>query len=622
LIGAFNTASAYLAHRGQGQDYDVPVHGSEGLPLEEWVKSVVKGADDKSPRWKHLLVLGGILTGFEGHGQRTLPSALRQNLEAAIVTATNLALADKQHPEETLHVVCFVLGHAFDLLSEFEKSRLNHEVLLPVLLEAIFFSRDGFHWGYFLGTMDADLLQGNGEKFFWSPKSSTYFQAQRIASSPLIGALGSLSRLVAYCVNCVSLELVFQTGDSLQSISRSLSVQWQQNKMSEVDPSEEAVFLDEETRARTVPTLWQLLKSALFSVVVIQSALLGRLLSDRRVPPHRQPAIAIQLLQTLRNLYFITVRLGQQLFSQHTFVHMGAIDVLTRYPSEAEAFLQSIRPFEFGRIPSHPYARLLDLFFFNTAEHFTLALPLQTNSDLLLASASTYTGTGHDARLIDIFEAAHSVTLAVFSAPQNHVLTIDSIPKYIDTLFYVFPTSLSVRHFRLAIRTLVQITSAPGPILAAQPLLGPTVMELVFSRALAAPDAPLQSLPHQEAFQADAEPPMSEQSALVLTLIDALPSLSVPALEEWLPLTADAMNAIRQEDFKAACRGRFWEVLNNGEMDIARAQSCVMWWTTRGGREMVLDGKSFGVDDGGLGAKPTDPPLMSGALPEARDEKL
>jgi hypothetical protein len=296
--------------------------------------------------------------------------------------------------------------------------------------------------------------------------------------------------------------------------------------------------------------------------------------------------------------------------------------MLTRYPSEAEAFLQSIRPSEFGRIPSHPYARLRDLFFLNTAEHFTLALPLQTNSDLLLASASAYTGTGHDARLIDIFEAAHSVTLAVFSAPQNHALTIDAIPKYIETLFHVFPASLSVRQFRLAIRTLVQITSAPGPILAAQPLLAPTVMELVFSRALAAPDAPLQSLPHQQAFQADAEPPMSEQSALVLTLIDALPSLSVPALEEWLPLTADAMNAIRQEDFKAACRGRFWEVLNNGEMDIARAQSCVMWWTTRGGREMVLNGRSSWVYDSGLGTKPTDPPLMSGALPEAHDEKL
>ena len=624
LLGVFNTASIHLVQRDRGYSDGVPNTAPEGLQIEKWVKSIVKGADDKSPRWRHLLVLGGVLIGFDKYGERNLPSELRHNLEAAVVTAANLALKDEQHnSEDALHVVGLVLAHIFDFLEEFQKSRLDHERLLPLLVDAIFFSRDGFQWGYFVGTMDADLLQVTGEKFLWSPKSSTYFQTQRIASSPLIGALGPLSRVVAYCVGAVSrIDAILQTADSLQRFSRSVSVQWQQNKLSEVDPAEESLFLHEDTLTKTIPTLWQLLKSALFSTVVVQSAIVGRLLSDRQIPHKQQPLLAIQTLHTLRNLYFITVRLGGQLFSQHTFVYTGAIDILSKYPTQAEVFLQDIRPDEFGQIPLHPYARLLDLFFLNTAENFTLELPLETNRDLLLGAAAAYSGAGHDTRLVDIFEAAHSVTLAVFSAPQNHSLTIATLPIYLNTLFRVFPISLSARQFRLAIKTCVQVAYAPGPVSAADPLLGPTIMELVFSRALTAPATPLPKLPRQQV-AAIAEPPMSEQSALVLTLIDTLPALSIAALEEWLPLVADAMNAIADEGLKISCRQRFWELLNNGELDVARAQLCVMWWTTRSGREMVLHGLRSGPQtEQRVTAGDTYEPLMSGALPDSRVEKL
>src|SRR5271154_6475464 len=33
------------------------------LSTEEWITAVVKGADDSSPRWRHLLLLGGVLLG-------------------------------------------------------------------------------------------------------------------------------------------------------------------------------------------------------------------------------------------------------------------------------------------------------------------------------------------------------------------------------------------------------------------------------------------------------------------------------------------------------------------------------------------------------------------------------
>lgn len=147
--------------------------------------------------------------------------------------------------------------------------------------------------------------------------------------------------------------------------------------------------------------------------------------------------MAIHTLHILRNLYFISSRQGQNAFSQYMFVYLSAIDVLSDYPVQAEAFLTEIQPAQPGHIPEHPLDRCYDLFFLNTAEHFTLCLSPNTNEQLLVATARTYLGIGGDQRLLEIFEAAHSVMLAVLSAPQNVDLTIQYMPSYVDALFKV-----------------------------------------------------------------------------------------------------------------------------------------------------------------------------------------
>lgn len=84
--------------------------------------------------------------------------------------------------------------------------------------------------------------------------------------------------------------------------------------------------------------------------------------------------------------------------------------------------------------------------------------------------------------------------------------------------------------------------------------------------------------------------PLSEQAALTLSLIDGLCFLRVDDLEEWLPLTASLVNVIRDPDMRAHCVQRFWDALSNGEMDVERANYCVTWWSTKGGRELVMFG--------------------------------
>lgn len=129
--------------------------------------------------------------------------------------------------------------------------------------------------------------------------------------------------------------------------------------------------------------------------------------------------------------------MGTSIFSQYTFVYLTAIDILSQYPTQAEAFLREIRPAESGLIPEHPLDRCHDLFFLNTAEHFPTRLTAQVCEDLLIAAATPYLGVGSDHRLIEIFEAAHSVVLAVFSAPHSSEIVAKHIHPYFDALLKV-----------------------------------------------------------------------------------------------------------------------------------------------------------------------------------------
>lgn len=139
----------------------------------------------------------------------------------------------------------------------------------------------------------------------------------------------------------------------------------------------------------------------------------------------------------LRDLSFISTRFGANTFSQYIFVYFTAIDILSQYPAQAESFLEDIKPTEIGSIPPHPLDRCHDLYFLDIAEHFPLVLSPEVNEKLLLRASMPYLGVGEDQRLLEAFEAAHSVILAIFLAPQNFNLIISHIHSYIDALFQV-----------------------------------------------------------------------------------------------------------------------------------------------------------------------------------------
>jgi hypothetical protein len=202
-------------------------------------------------------------------------------------------------------------------------------------------------------------------------------------------------------------------------------------------------------------------------------------------------------------------------------------------------------------------------------------------------------------------------------------------------IWQVYPDNLSVRQFRLAFKSVVRVASPPSPLASTQPLLAATLIELAHERALASSSTllpPSTQSPEDNALET--APLQSEKSGVILAIIDSLPSLVVEDLEEFLPLTARLINTIDNNNnnnngddnngndhaLRATCIERFWEVLSNGEMDVERANSCVAWWSTRGGRELLLFGERYEQQ---LESDVAEEHVMSGAVVvDARESKL
>ena len=533
-------------------------------------------------------MLGGLLVAYSSRDMEPLTSSLHQKLEGALVHASNLALGSRDDLD-SLAIVIFVLNHTFNLLSDSNRSQLNHDLLLPILLETTFFSKEGLEHGYWLGVIDQDVRSGQKQKFNWSARSPSARRIQEIKSRPLVTSMGMMARLLALSIERASdphliLDLVIR----LAAFAKNMMTAWRQNKLSEVHVLEESTFLDQETITNTLPPLLHLLRDTMFAIIVTLRAVFGRLLCDQFLATDfNSLMLATKGLQTLRNLYFISHRFGQTFSSQYMFVYFTPMDILNHYPQQAEAFLKTINPREPGQIPAHPLDRTLDLFFLNTAEHFTLTVSASTNVQLLDA-AFPYIQSQGDPRLGELYEAAHSVVLSVFAAPQYADVIPKHVPVYIETLLQSFPQLLNPRQFRLAVKSVTRLAAPPSAIATIMPLMQAVIVDLLSNRFVSASEA---ILPPSADIHAEGEKASSEKSVLLLAIIDCLSSLPVPLLLEWLSTTAELLHKVNDPSQRSICLRRFWEVLSNGDMDVERAAACVAWWNSRGGRELVVYGE-------------------------------
>ena len=151
-----------------------PIGG--GLSLDEWVRAIVAGADDRSRRWKHLVVLAGLLIGIGSLEEQGMDlywaSAMRKRVEGALVRATNLALVEVRERSEADglggQTITLALNHAFGCIGDVERTQIDYDLLLPVLIGTAYYSNEGFQSAYFLGGLDMDIRTTKSGKLDWS----------------------------------------------------------------------------------------------------------------------------------------------------------------------------------------------------------------------------------------------------------------------------------------------------------------------------------------------------------------------------------------------------------------------------------------------------------------------
>ncbi|KAL8795944.1 MAG: hypothetical protein Q9182_007458 [Xanthomendoza sp. 2 TL-2023] len=313
VIDLFRSASYQLCQRHDNPPTANSNQAPRGLSLDTWTVAVLKGTGGAFPPSKRVLVLSGLLQGVHTRD----PNRLSITLQDELVKSVNVSLQnDPRTTAVAERAVVVAIGQVFDILDIRARRLLDHDMLLPILIHAMFSSEDGIHHGYFLGTLSA----------------------------------ASVKRL-------------------------------------------------------------------------------------RLIKKDDAPLSAIQILKILRNLYFISSRLGIELLSQYSFVYLAAIDILSQYPTCAEGLLNEIQPTNAGTMPQHPLDRCQDVYYLNTAEHFAPILDTRMACNLLATAASPYLGTNGDQRSTEAFEAAHSVMLAIFAAADNIDVTASLMEEYIKTVF-------------------------------------------------------------------------------------------------------------------------------------------------------------------------------------------
>ena len=251
--------------------------------------AVTEGIHNLSPKWKHLLVYCGLLLGFEKDNRKSGLGVGVRHIEMTLVHLINFILSNETEQNWwSMHVISLTVGSIFNSLSKEAKVRLDHDLLLPLITKSTLFSDAALNHGYFLSTIDIDIVQDEGNKFCWRPNSLTYVQVRHLSNSPLVRLLGPLSQVVRFSIATIEETEVLDVFTlDLLTFSKSLDVQWRQNKLAEIDVREEDQFLVGETRSQTLPVLWRLLQTVGFAIVVMLRSLVETLLTISITPQNK-----------------------------------------------------------------------------------------------------------------------------------------------------------------------------------------------------------------------------------------------------------------------------------------------------------------------------------------------
>ncbi|KAF8629292.1 hypothetical protein AX15_003525 [Amanita polypyramis BW_CC] len=251
---------------------------------------------------------------------------------------------------EMLSLSLILASQCLSLVSRTKLKALPLSVLNRMLVSAI---TEAFHAGTFLSSLSTPSTSATRGSL--RIPDSYGLHLKTLMSSPAYSSLALLSKLTA-----LTLELSLDTRSqriqqAMETSVRTLSAFEQMARVIEANWNSGPLLgrkdgdIESTSRSAT-KDLWSILKTFLFSTVMIAQALLNTVIY---APPHlfapsiRPQDLSIQVLNTLYHLSFVVSEFGgiapdSGSFSELKRTTYLALDILTQEPKKAEAFVRQI----------------------------------------------------------------------------------------------------------------------------------------------------------------------------------------------------------------------------------------------------------------------------------------
>ncbi|KAF8682891.1 hypothetical protein RHS04_02189 [Rhizoctonia solani] len=309
-----------------------------------------------------------------------------------------------------------------------------------------------------------------------------------------LGIQGSVAKLIGHLCVCISQSNFWQPRlypilnslvNGFGQASLNLEASWSRCLLGQV---KEDVEIAPETQ-RVTALVWHMLKTILFTTVLISQSVLDTIIYYSDVVSREGKLLARGILMALCRLSFVSTKFGALTaegggFSEMKRAFFGALDVLAfnyddkdttgdRSCVELVANLSiELSSMESSLPVDHPIVQGRIVYFLVCAEHVITQLPEQTIVDIILPMVQRHLSDAHNR---EVYEAAHSVMLAIFAAHESQnpsgpdhfklrrVHTL--VPAYIDILLRQNSEEdrLSTDQLRLAFQALVRSASFHEP---------------------------------------------------------------------------------------------------------------------------------------------------------------
>ncbi|KAL5635454.1 hypothetical protein ACGC1H_004296 [Rhizoctonia solani] len=495
---------------------------------------------------------------------------------------SNLALRIRE-AEVHLDVVVELCAAVLQLVPSDQLTALDLSKFTCVCVGSVL---DLFQNGFCFKLLESELVKLNSDRLGFKPNPQFPEYIKTLHNSSIYIHLGSVAKLIGHLCVCMAQSdfwrprlypILTSLVDGFGQASLNLETSWSKCLLSRV--KEDAEIAPEIQPVTT--HVWHMLKSILFTTVLASQSVLDTIIYYSAVTPREGKALSRSILMTFCRLSFVSTKFGALTaegggFSEMKRAFFGALDVLAFNYDDKDTtgdqscvklvadlsneltdlghFLDSDHPIWQGRV----------VYFLVCTEHVINQLSEQVIVDVVLPIVQRHLSDTHNR---EVYEAAHSVMLAIFAAHENqHPLVTDRlklqrthllVPAYIDILLRNSEDDrLSTDQLRSAFQALVRSASTHEPDLGwlCVEQLVSTLKQLVAKGSAVNQDQILR---------------------LQLALISAIPAVSTTKLLPMLDIVYDQItvnNASRGTLAEAAYR-EIVDRLGDREKDIA-----LRWW--------------------------------------------